>query len=392
MKLLVLQTLVLSALATMDGGYGADKKMAYGDGKDKNPQGNGLALGQVANGQAQDGKKDYKMMYGDGKDKGVQANGLASGQVANGQAQGEKKDGKMMYGDGKDAGKSMDKVNGLNAAMMDEEKKKQMGEMATPDLMVIKANWADGKGEMQMNPPSPGGKIITVIVGGNELIYAPDTVAAAVGDKINFVFMAKNHTVTQSTFDKPCVKNPQGVDSGFMPYDGTQNPPPSFMFEVKTMAPTWFYCKQRTGTHCGKGMVFSINPTAEKTFGKFKEMAIQQNGTAVASGTTTPPPGVTMTTTTASVANAGAGAATTPPTTTAIVAPTPVNPSPNVNGVVQGTGKVDGAGSCDCTCMCGVAAFPPGAGVGNWGGYGGAMPVQLGSMPAAPPGAAKAAY
>ncbi len=281
MKLLVLQTLLLSALANMDGGYGANG-MKSSDGKDNGRRGNGLALGQVSNGQMQEKKKDG-MMYSDGQGRDMRLNGLALGQVSNGERQEEKKDGKNeeMRGNGlalgqvsnsqvqeekkdgkdKDMGDDrmrMGKANGLNV-LIDDEKKKQLGELATPDIVVIKQDWADGKGEVQMNPPAPGGNIITVsfwcsssrlprqslmhfssqvIVGGGELIYTPDTVVAAVGDKINFVFMARNHTVTQSTFDKPCVKNPMGVDSGFMPNDGAMTPPPSMMFEVKTTAPT----------------------------------------------------------------------------------------------------------------------------------------------------------
>jgi hypothetical protein len=34
---------------------------------------------------------------------------------------------------------------------------------------------------------------------------------------IEFHFMQKNHSVTQSTFANPCVKMPGGIDSGFMP-------------------------------------------------------------------------------------------------------------------------------------------------------------------------------
>ena len=37
-----------------------------------------------------------------------------------------------------------------------------------------------------------------------------------------------------------------------------------------------FYCAQ--GPHCGKGMTFSINPTAERTQAMFQAMAIEQNG------------------------------------------------------------------------------------------------------------------
>ncbi len=36
------------------------------------------------------------------------------------------------------------------------------GEKATKDIMVISQNWGDGKGEMQMNTASNGGKVHTV--------------------------------------------------------------------------------------------------------------------------------------------------------------------------------------------------------------------------------------
>ena len=49
------------------------------------------------------------------------------------------------------------------------------------------------------------------MVGGSAgLVYTPESVNAAVGDMINFTFMSKNHTVTQSAFDKPCVRMPKG--------------------------------------------------------------------------------------------------------------------------------------------------------------------------------------
>ena len=47
-----------------------------------------------------------------------------------------------------------------------------------------------------------------------------------------FNFKEKNHTVTQSSFDKPCVKNPKGIDSGFMPTDGKTEPAPYYKFQV----------------------------------------------------------------------------------------------------------------------------------------------------------------
>jgi len=50
---------------------------------------------------------------------------------------------------------------------------------------------------------------------------------------------------------------------------------------VTTTDPTWYYCK--TGAHCQAGMVFSVNPTADKTHEAFKATAM---GNAPPSGTT----------------------------------------------------------------------------------------------------------
>jgi len=59
-----------------------------------------------------------------------------------------------------------------------------------------------------------------------------------------------------------------GIDSDYM-FLG--DAPTQFMQWSITIdnssAPLWFYCKQ--GKHCQNGMVFAINPTAEKTFDKF---------------------------------------------------------------------------------------------------------------------------
>ncbi|RPB08637.1 Cupredoxin [Morchella conica CCBAS932] len=160
-----------------------------------------------------------------------------------------------------------------------------------------------------------------IIVGGESgLVYTPSEIIAAVGDVVHFVFMKQNHTVTQSTFGAPCNKiSAEGIDSGFMSnINDTITPAPTFDYTVTATEPTWWYCAQTT--HCGKGMVFAINPTAEKTFKAFQDAAIALNGTAA---TTT------------------AAAATELATTTA--------------AVVTGT-AVPGA-ACACQCLCPAAAF-----------------------------------
>lgn len=78
-----------------------------------------------------------------------------------------------------------------------------------------------------------------VTVGGAQgLIYSPSEVKAAIGDMVVFTFMAANHTVTQSTFDQPCVAMAGGMDSGFQANpDNTVNPPPQVAMQVMVDTP-----------------------------------------------------------------------------------------------------------------------------------------------------------
>lgn len=78
-----------------------------------------------------------------------------------------------------------------------------------------------------------------VAVGGSAgLVFVPDTVNAAVGDSVVFVFHSQNHTVTQSTFDTPCKKLADGMDSGFMANpNNTIVPPPMMAMQVTVATP-----------------------------------------------------------------------------------------------------------------------------------------------------------
>ncbi|OCH88189.1 hypothetical protein OBBRIDRAFT_734922 [Obba rivulosa] len=129
------------------------------------------------------------------------------------------------------------------------------------------------------------GTVWTVKVGENgTLTYDPPSVNASVGDTIAFQFLAKNHTVTQSTFANPCQNftNPDGspgIDSGFKfvnASDTTSFPQWSFTLN-NASAPLWFYCRQ-TG-HCESGMVFAVNPTPQKTYAQFLANAMSTNST-----------------------------------------------------------------------------------------------------------------
>lgn len=110
--------------------------------------------------------------------------------------------------------------------------------------------------------PAVLGATHDVVVGGTGaalLKYTPESVDAAVGDTVRFIFKQKNHTATQSTLENPCVRAPGGFHSGFIPVaddvtDGFQ----VAEFKVQDTKPVWVYCAQ--GTHCKAGMVFAINP------------------------------------------------------------------------------------------------------------------------------------
>ncbi|KAL9026253.1 MAG: hypothetical protein Q9196_005053, partial [Gyalolechia fulgens] len=159
------------------------------------------------------------------------------------------------------------------------------GETVVDISVVGVSSYAGGDAPVQQmaQPPMAKGMVHKVIVGGQAgLVFSPNSITAAAGDMVEFTFMSQNHTVTQSTFAKPCVKMQGGVDSLFLPNpNNTISPPPTYMFQVKDTQPAWFYCKQKTPVvHCGMGMTFSINPAADKTHDMFTQTAKEQNGTA----------------------------------------------------------------------------------------------------------------
>ena len=243
---------------------------------------------------------------------------------------------------------------------------------------------------------------IQVTVGGEAgLVYSPDTIQAAMYDMVQFNFMAKNHTVTQSTFPKPCNKMMGGIDSGFMPNSGTGTPP-MMMVQVNSTMPIWFYCRQKKPMpHCGAGMTFSINPTADKSQAAFKAAAIAINGTgatagmmasggsmaagvsmaagaSMAAGTymaaaASVAPAMTMATQASVAATTMAMAAQAAAATQAASVAQQNQGSMNSGSnsmMVSGSGQTDSSGSCTCSCMCGVQAFAAGSGLGL-GMYGG---------------------
>ncbi|KAK3389806.1 hypothetical protein B0H63DRAFT_507302 [Podospora didyma] len=118
--------------------------------------------------------------------------------------------------------------------------------------------------------------VVTVGKGG-QLKFDPESITAAAGDTVTYNFFARNHSVTQSSFDKPCQPLEGGFFSGFTPSVSPDTASPTTFRIIITDATKaiWAYCGQVNGNHCQKGMVHSINaPTSgTNTFQKFAELA-----------------------------------------------------------------------------------------------------------------------
>lgn len=226
----------------------------------------------------------------------------------------------------------------------------------------------------------PGtGATHTVVVGGEDLLYYPEELHATVGDMVIFQFFNENHTATQSSFDEPCAPLPGGMDSGFIPNpeDGIE-PAPEVAMQIMTEDPLWFYCAQ--GPHCAKGMVFSINPTEERTHAMFKDLAtksgeeaedadiVEEGGEEEVIEEEVPVEGEEE------IVDEEAPVEDLPP----VEGEEEFVEDPAIVGggeVKEGVGHLEG-GACYCQVECGVGAWPnlDSQGVGASGGWGGSVP------------------
>ncbi|KAJ4294544.1 hypothetical protein N0V90_008235 [Kalmusia sp. IMI 367209] len=226
---------------------------------------------------------------------------------------------------------------------------------------------------MSLAPQASSGPLVhTVTVGGMKPVstgmapvlgFSPESITANIGDTVEFVFMQKNHSATQSTFAEPCKAMEGGKDSGFMPNpDGAAGV--SWNVTVESMDAQWYYCKQ--GTHCGVGMVFAINAatTGDKTMSAFKQLAILGNSTKQAPLTS------------AAIQQVQAGAQAAPSTVTvqaggAAATGAATGAAASTATVVAGQGTDNAGNTCGCQCLCGVNSFPQEAAVNNFGGFAG---------------------
>lgn len=116
-----------------------------------------------------------------------------------------------------------------------------------------------------------------------DIKYWPEKITAAPGSMVQFQFWAGNHTITQSSFDAPCVPITQtangtavsAIKSGFMPTEESADVGqiPIYTVLINDTSPLWFYCGQ--GPHCANGMAMVINEKSDgpKTLDAYKASA-----------------------------------------------------------------------------------------------------------------------
>jgi plastocyanin len=113
------------------------------------------------------------------------------------------------------------------------------------------------------------------------LKFWPEKITAEPGTMVQFQFWTGNHTVTQSTFDDPCMPignvNPsvEGVYSGYMPVAASMSKGmiPTYTITIKDKKPMWLFCSK--AQHCQGGMSMVINEDSSsnstKTLSGYKE-------------------------------------------------------------------------------------------------------------------------
>jgi len=145
---------------------------------------------------------------------------------------------------------------------------------ASPSASASASATVSAPSNVPSAPPNTPGHINIDVGFSQTLTYNPPNITAPNGTLVTFFFpKSVAHSVTQSSFGEPCTHlaasgdNPEGFDSGLT--QATQ-----FTINITNDAtPVWYYCKQIT--HCGQGMVGSINaPSSGNTYEAFKAAAL----------------------------------------------------------------------------------------------------------------------
>jgi len=125
-------------------------------------------------------------------------------------------------------------------------------------------------------PANTAGRMNINVAFNKKLVFNPPNITAPVGTLVTFYYpnYGLNHSVTQSTFDKPCTylaaNSSSNTSAGF---DSSLLSASTFTINITDPNPIWFFCKQVL--HCGQGMVGSINaPPTGNTYANFLAAAV----------------------------------------------------------------------------------------------------------------------
>lgn len=168
-------------------------------------------------------------------------------------------------------------------------------------------------------PPAAGSEklvqIVTVSDAAGALKFFPENIKADVGSVVQFQFYPKNHTITESSFDAPCVPiaanlttaERPGQRSGFVPVSAGTEFRPIYNMIVNDTKPMWIFCGQKP--HCAKGMSMVINENAAsgKTLVKYQAAAaaLDQSAGSPSASSSSAAASVTSSATASSSAAAG---------------------------------------------------------------------------------------
>ncbi|KAJ7098144.1 Cupredoxin [Mycena belliarum] len=155
---------------------------------------------------------------------------------------------------------------------------------------------------------------MNINVAPGSFTFSPANISAPNGTAVTFWFpnTGINHSVTQSSFQNPCTplaataNNPAGFDSGLT------NSVQFTIVITDDTKPIWFHCKQVT--HCGMGMVGSINAneSSANSFSAFQAAAMKIGLSEPTETDNGPVTGGFNAIASAKPANTGAGASATP--------------------------------------------------------------------------------
>ncbi|KAJ5798626.1 cupredoxin [Penicillium pulvis] len=142
------------------------------------------------------------------------------------------------------------------------------------------------KSTLSSSTQATANPVQSINVGEDGFTFSPDTLTVSPGDKVEFHFFPGDHSVTQSSFTKPC--HPLSDRSIFSGFVSTTNSDAKEVFTliVNDTHPIWLYCAQIG--HCQAGMVARtvlklrrlLSMSGQDTLAAFKAAAAEMSSSS----------------------------------------------------------------------------------------------------------------